>query len=212
MKNASIYRKKSLLWLVIPYVATIFILLAYTFIIATDLSQKPDTMAIIDYVSNIILIVALAFVLIGTLLSIKYTGQANKAIGNDYDKRSGAGNKSKIPDEIGGWNWAAAFLGPLWGIHHRVWVSLVYIILMYLKATFQNPEYRSLISFVFIFWCIIMGFYGNKWAWQKTKWESVEQFKKSQAKWKPWGIAVLVIPLIIIGSGVLLAIILQRIA
>lgn len=91
---------------------------------------------------------------------------------NAYDERSGKGEQSIIPKEIDHWNWAAAFLTLFWGLSHRVWLALLVFV-----------------PIVNLFLWILMGKYGNKWAWQHAPWKSVEDFHAAQRRWRPWGIA-----------------------
>jgi hypothetical protein len=114
----------------------------------------------------------LIMVPIGVIL---YTRRTLKP-GVPYDERSGKGDASVIPPEINGWNWGAAFLGFYWGLCYRVWIMFV-----------------SFVPIIGGFWWIVMGVKGNEWAWRKSKWLSVEHFKKTQRKWTPWAIAILVI-------------------
>jgi len=93
-----------------------------------------------------------------------------------YDERSGKDESSVIPPELGHWNWGAAFLTLWWGIYYRVWISF----LIFVPVIGQ-------------FWWVVMGIKGNEWAWQKNKWLSVDEFKKSQRKWMPWAIALLIL-------------------
>ena len=101
------------------------------------------------------------------------------------DPRSGKGKLSEIPKEIQGWNWAAAFIAPYWGIYHHSWMFLL-----------------GYIPGVNLFWWIVMGLKGNEWAWRKNKWQSVERFQRMQSRWRPVGIlyfifALLMIPYVI---------------
>lgn len=105
--------------------------------------------------------------------------QANAFVQNT----SGQGFSSEVPLELKGWNWGAFSLTWLWGISNRVWISLI--------ALIPFP----LISIAMM---IILGIKGNEWAWQYRKWDSIEQFKKSQRKWKFWGIASLFAPIVLI--------------
>jgi len=106
---------------------------------------------------------------------IKKSPQNNN--GEKYDERSGKGKDSIIPKEIIEWNWGAAGLSIIWGIYNNVWISFL---------TFIVP-----LGF------IIMGKVGNGWAWRNKKWKSVEEFKKSQAKWQPWGKVFFIIIIVI---------------
>ncbi|MDO8617528.1 MAG: hypothetical protein Q7N87_01390 [Candidatus Uhrbacteria bacterium] len=94
----------------------------------------------------------------------------------EYDKRSGKGGASVIPEEIRGWNWGAAGLPFIWGVYHHIWISLL-----------------KFVPFVGLIWWIVMGIKGNEWAWRKNDWVSVAQFKETQRKWMPWGIAFFVL-------------------
>jgi len=73
-----------------------------------------------------------------------------------------------------GFNWGAFFLHWIWGVAHGVWNSFLVIILG-------------------IIWQIVLGVKGNEWAWRNRKFESVEQFKQTQAVWSKWGIIVFVV-------------------
>jgi len=96
-----------------------------------------------------------------------------------YDERSGKDESSVIPPELGHWNWGAAFLTLWWGIYYRVWIAF----LVFVPVIGQ-------------FWWVVMGIKGNEWAWQKNKWLSVDEFKKSQRKWMPWAITLLVLSIL----------------
>ncbi len=96
---------------------------------------------------------------------------------------SGQGFSAEVPPEIKGWNWGAFSLTWIWGLSHRVWISLF-----------------ALIPFplIGIAAMIILGIKGNEWAWKNKKWDSIEQFQKSQRTWKFWGIASLIAPVVLI--------------
>ena len=107
----------------------------------------------------------------------------NAQVNDTILNTSGQGFSSIVPPEIKGWNWGAFSLTWIWGISHRVWISLL-----------------ALIPFplIGIAVMIILGIKGNEWAWQYKKWDSIEQFRKSQRKWKFWGIASLIAPIVLI--------------
>jgi hypothetical protein len=54
----------------------------------------------------------------------------------------------------------------IWGIGNRTWIALLMFI--------------PLFGFI---WMFVLGAKGNKWAWEKGRWDSIEQFKKAQRKW-----------------------------
>jgi hypothetical protein len=92
-----------------------------------------------------------------------------------YDERSGKGEASIIPPELGHWNWGAAFLSVWWGLYYRVWIAFLVFV-----------------PVIGYFWWVVMGIKGNEWAWQKNQWLTVDEFKKAQKKWAVWAIALLV--------------------
>lgn len=95
-----------------------------------------------------------------------------------YDERSGKGAALVVPPEIKGWNWGAAFLGIIWGIYHKVWLSFLVFV----------PG----LNYV---WWLVMGLKGNEWAWRKKRWASVSEFKSSQQKWLYAGLILIAIML-----------------
>ncbi|HYZ18750.1 MAG TPA: toll/interleukin-1 receptor domain-containing protein [Gaiellaceae bacterium] len=95
------------------------------------------------------------------------------------------GDDAAVENELKKWNWGAFLLGPIWGIGHGVW--------------------RSFLTFVPIYglyeW-VMLGLNGNRWAWEKRRYESPESFRKSQRKWAMWGAIVdSVLVLIVLGSS-----------
>lgn len=91
-------------------------------------------------------------------------------------KSNNSGTGEAPPPEIAGmgFNWGAFFLTWVWGIAHGVWNSLLFFIL-------------------YIIWAIALGVKGNDWAWRNRKFQSVEQFKETQAVWARWGIIVFIL-------------------
>jgi len=87
--------------------------------------------------------------------------------------------------ELAKWNWGAFLLGPIWGIGHGVFRSLLTLV----------PLYG-------LYEWFMLGRNGNRWAWEARTWESVESFHKTQRKWATWAIVVdVLLFLIIIGSS-----------
>ena len=85
-----------------------------------------------------------------------------------------------IPPEVKGWNWGAFLLPLIWGLSHRVWLSLL-----------------CLIPYINIVMVFVLGAKGNEWAWQNQKWNSIEHFKKTQRTWALWGLGLLVSGIVI---------------
>jgi TIR domain len=65
-----------------------------------------------------------------------------------------------------GWNWGAFLLTWIWGIGNGVYVTLLCLV--------------PVLGFVMMF---VLGSKGNELAWRAKRWESVEQFQRSQRKW-----------------------------
>ncbi len=95
---------------------------------------------------------------------------------NAWDKRSGMRRKSEIPKEIQKWNWGAAGFGFIWGAYHKTALGIF-----------------TTLPIINVIFMIILGFKGNKWAWQRNKWKGTQHFMTAQKKWKPWGIVFFVL-------------------
>jgi hypothetical protein len=120
-------------------------------------------------------------VLAPTGIVLLLRGRDQKFLVGPFDERSGNGEASVIPPELGNWNWGAALMSFWWGIYHRVWLTFLSFI----------PVFGGI-------WWIVMGIKGNEWAWRKNKWRSVGAFKASQKKWAVWGIILSVVPIILV--------------
>ena len=102
-----------------------------------------------------------------------------------------------IPDEINCWNWGAFF----WN-----WIWLIPI----------NPTFAIIMCFANMFTCglstLVLAFYlgikGNEMAWERKKYESIEEFQEEQKKWSLTGWVCVFIPTFIYIITALLFIIL----
>jgi hypothetical protein len=92
------------------------------------------------------------------------------------------GPNGPFPQELNKWNWGAFLLSWIWSIGNSVWIGLL-VLLSFI------PVIGPIISLVMV---IMLGIKGNEWAWKAKKWDSVEHFKTVQAKWKKWGIILVV--------------------
>ncbi len=79
---------------------------------------------------------------------------------------------SQVPEEIKGWNWAAFLLNWVWGLGNRTYIALLMFV--------------PIVNLIVIF---MLGAKGNEWAWKNGNWNSVEQFKNTQRKWRNASIA-----------------------
>ena len=97
-----------------------------------------------------------------------------------------APDEAAVETELRKWNWGAFLLGPIWGIGHSVFRSLLTLV----------PIYG-------IYEWIMLGRNGNRWAWEQRRWDSIESFRKAQRKWAMWGAIVdtLLVIIILASSG-----------
>jgi len=181
-------KKIGLFWLIAPSVFLIIILVVWgvmSFVFESiGISESPNvTQNIIQVILGFLGIVDVIAIIAGIPLGIIYLNKESLSAA-EADPRSGRGVESVFPEELNHWSWGAAGLSWIWGAANRVWISFLMFI--------------PLVNIVF--W-IFLGIYGNKWAWQKNYWRSVEDFKKSQDKWKVWGIIFFVLSILsVIGS------------
>jgi len=174
-------RKRAVLCLILPGLILIGVLIFYTVVAAIGMTTgfgASETSRFLRMFLGFLGVLSIISIVLGIPLSVYFGSRRTEPV-KEYDERSGKGPASEIPDEIKKWNWGAAGLNIIWGAYHGVWLS-----------------YISLIPYVNWVWWIILGIMGNKWAWSKRYWKSVEEFQEAQRKWKVWGIIFLIIPLI----------------
>ena len=94
--------------------------------------------------------------------------------------RSPGAAAAELPPELRRWNWGAFFLNWLWGLGNRTPIALL---------TLLPP-----LSFVMPF---VLGAKGSAWAWRNGRWDSVEQFRRSQRRWAIWGFVLMIPPLLV---------------
>jgi hypothetical protein len=161
------------------FAPTIGLLLSIVaFICATVVVGRGDMFVfarIVRVLGGLLGTISMLGFMFGVPIGIVLLGISNRLFAGASDPRSAQGSVAPVPSEIRGWNWGAAGLGWLWGVSHNVWISLM-----------------SFVPVVGIFMWIILGIKGNEWAWQSAPWQSVEQFKAAQDKWKIWGILIVV--------------------
>jgi hypothetical protein len=83
--------------------------------------------------------------------------------------------------ELRKWNWGAFLLAWIWGIGNNVYRAFL-----------------TWIPFYGLYEWYLLGRNGNRWAWEKGNWSSVEAFRSSQRKWAAWGIVVVVFVVIVV--------------
>lgn len=80
--------------------------------------------------------------------------------------------KNAIPKEVRRWNWGAFLMCPIWCIRHGIWQGLLLLV----------PIFNVFVPF----W---LGVTGNKKAWVRNSYESVEVFLKQQRRWALAGLS-----------------------
>ena len=72
------------------------------------------------------------------------------------------------------WNWGAFIFSWIWGLFNGVPLALLALI----------PGVNFIMPF-------ILGFNGDKWAWENKQWISYEQFRAAQRKWSITGVGLM---------------------
>jgi len=188
--NRSMISKRNktigLSWLIGPFAGLVLILIIYAIanfsIVYFGTASELWLLAarIINVVLGLLGVVCVIGTMIGIPVGIVYLTKKESVEGATFDKRSGMQEGSAVPEEVKGWNWGAFGLTWIWGIYHGVWISLL-----------------SFVPIANIVIWIMLGLKGSEWAWKARKWESVEAFVAAQNKWKPWGIAWLVVAVLL---------------
>ena len=97
------------------------------------------------------------------------------------------------------WNWGAFLLGWIWAVGNRLWiwmpVGLAVNAIAFIPSANSKSYYISLICQLVI--SVVLGVKGSEWAWKKKKWDSIEQFKNTQDRWRVWGIVFSIVGFII---------------
>lgn len=96
--------------------------------------------------------------------------------------RPSRGKGDQMPQEIQRWNWSAFILGPIWGVMHGIWWS----VLGFLPFLPILPRPIGFVVLVGIM--LILGLRGNEMAWRAKQWDSAEKFLAVQQRWAAWSI------------------------
>lgn len=111
------------------------------------------------------------------------------------ENTSGQGKGSIPPGEVSGrWNWAAFLFPTVFAGINRLWLWLAIAATPVVLLGFDILP-RQVSSLASLGVGIYLGIKGNGLAWQKRRWESVQQFRKVQRRWA-WGSLVAIIALV----------------
>lgn len=72
-----------------------------------------------------------------------------------------------------GWNWGAFCLTWIWGIGNDVYIALLALI----------PGANFVMA-------LVLGIYGNKWAWENHEWRDIKHFRSTQRTWATVGLVL----------------------
>lgn len=117
-------------------------------------------------------------------------------------------NRAEIPPEIRGWNWGAFGAGIFWTAAMKLWNWFAVLLVLLLFGALGRAV-AVLVALPIIGINIYLGVNGNELAWKAPRtWQSVEQFKATQAVWAKWGFALLILgvllPFILLVVGLIL--------
>lgn len=115
--------------------------------------------------------------------------------------RPSGDNSDETPQEIQRWNWSAFILGPIWGVVHGLWWTILGFM-----PLLPVPTLRTLGFVVLIGVMLILGLKGNEMAWRARQWESAEKFLAVQQRWATWSIvfaigAFVAVIIFLLGQG-----------
>ena len=108
----------------------------------------------------------------------------------------------EVPQEIRRWNWAAFILGPIWGMMHGLWWSILGILpFLPLPYTVRSMGFVVLLAVM-----VTLGMKGNELAWRTRRWDSAEKFLRTQQRWTTGSIifaigAFVAVILYLLGQG-----------
>lgn len=95
--------------------------------------------------------------------------------------------RSPLPPDLSGFNWAAFLWSWIWAVSNKIWIGL----LVFLPVPGISLGVQ-----------VLLGIYGNKWAWKNREWTSIEEFKRVQRKWIKWYF-ILLLPVTLIFLGLM---------
>jgi hypothetical protein len=180
MKNNKL---AGVLCLVLPLMSLVILMAGYAMVsfvmasIADANGSSSVTLAgtigsVMSLVMGLLGMVIVIALIVGIPLGIYFLAQPAPLVGA-FDKRSGKGETSIVPEEIRGWSWGGFMLSWIWGIGNSVWLSLLCFV--------------PFVGFIMIF---VLGAKGKEWAWRERQWVSVAEFKRIQKIWDIIGIVI----------------------
>jgi hypothetical protein len=109
------------------------------------------------------------------------SGAAPSEDADGWQNTSGMGKDAVVPNEIRKFN-VGAFLSPaIWGLGNRVYIGPSALVLALVVASmFVVPRWGALLQLPA---SVVVGMYGNVWAWKGRRWNGIEHFLSVQRRW-----------------------------
>lgn len=170
-------RVTAVLWMILPSVLFVVVIVIYA--VVAEIGVGGTFGSGLRTALGLLAVIGILSMIAGIPLAI-FFGRRRAEPVSQFDQRSGKGGNSVFPPELKKWNWGAAGLPMIWGVYHSVWWCFI-----------------NFIPYVNWIWWIIMGMEGNKWAWEKRYWKSIDEFKAAQKKWMPWGVVFFFLPIVL---------------
>jgi hypothetical protein len=104
-------------------------------------------------------------------------------------RRHRSGTSTGAETELRKWNWGAFLLAPFWALGHRLWWHAAVAILL------------GWIPIAGITIAIAFGLRGNRWAWARGSYESVEEFRHRERNWVKAGLIVLGVLVLLVAAS-----------
>ena len=114
----------------------------------------------------------------------------------DIINNSGQGDVPVVRVVTDKFNWGAFFFSWIWGIYYKKWIMLLII------PAYMIPFLGMILGFGLQIW---FGINGNKWAWQSTRYKSIQEFHDIQKKWATVGVWLIIINIIVTLAILILA-------
>ena len=105
----------------------------------------------------------------------------------DIINNSGQGDVPVVKLVTDKFNWGAFFFSWIWGIKYKKWIMLLII------PAYMIPFLGMILGFGLQIW---FGINGNKWAWQSTRYKSIQEFHEIHKKWATAAVIIMIINII----------------
>lgn len=94
-------------------------------------------------------------------------------------------------------NWGAFIFGSLWGLFNGIYWPIIVMVLARIASSFFPAVSMFACGIISLMISLYLGLNGNRIAWDRVDYYSVEKFYASQRRWTIAGIALIAILLVI---------------